>query len=367
MTRAQWIVVIAIVACVLLCSGSSAAVGIVAIMSGQDIAAPVLAAADGCGTTNPAPTGNPNTRVPGFTAEQTRNAAVIISTGQLMQVPPRGWVIAVATAMQESNLINHGNLGARNDHDSLGLFQQRPSTGWGSPADIMRPEYAARQFYEHLLKVPNWATLPLTVAAQRVQRSAFPNAYAKHEPAAARLVGAVTGGADHAAETPGVCAPAGQVNAGGWVLPVPGGVVSGFRTASRPTHNGVDLAAAKRTVIRSATAGTVIKAICDPATTATRGSCDVDGSPQTKGCGWYVDIAHADGVMTRYCHMIQQPLVQAGQQVTAGQQIGWSGTSGNSSGPHVHFEVHTGGDRSKTGATDPVPFMRQHGAVLGGA
>jgi murein DD-endopeptidase MepM/ murein hydrolase activator NlpD len=80
-----------------------------------------------------------------------------------------------------------------------------------------------------------------------------------------------------------------------------------------------------------------------------------------------VDISHADGVITRYCHMIVRPLVTVGQQVAAGQQIGWSGTSGHSSGPHVHFEVHLRGDRSSSGAIDPVPFMRDHGAPLGGS
>lgn len=69
----------------------------------------------------------------GLTPEQTGNAAIIISVGQQWEVPQRGWVIAIATALQESNLINLGDLGADNDHDSLGLFQQRPSMGWGSP------------------------------------------------------------------------------------------------------------------------------------------------------------------------------------------------------------------------------------------
>src|SRR5205814_7932675 len=69
--------------------------------------------------------------------EQTHNAAIIIAVGQQMKVPPRGWVIAIATAMQESTLHNYGNLGSHNDHDSLGLFQQRPSQGWGTPAQII--------------------------------------------------------------------------------------------------------------------------------------------------------------------------------------------------------------------------------------
>jgi cell wall-associated NlpC family hydrolase len=130
----------------------------------------------------------------GLTAEQAGNAAVIIGAGQREGIPPRGWVIAVATSLQESRLINLGNLGADNDHDSLGLFQQRPSQGWGTPAEIMNPDHAATSFYEHLRAVPRWQSLPLTDAAQAVQRSAYPDAYADDEPQAAAIVAAYTGG-----------------------------------------------------------------------------------------------------------------------------------------------------------------------------
>jgi|GEM_PF-6193367 len=77
---------------------------------------------------------------------------------------------------------NYGNPGARNDHDSLGQFQQRPSRGWGTPAQILNPAHPATSFYQHLLRVRGWQTLPLTRAAQAVQRSAFAGAYAKWEP-----------------------------------------------------------------------------------------------------------------------------------------------------------------------------------------
>jgi murein DD-endopeptidase MepM/ murein hydrolase activator NlpD len=306
-------------------------------------------------------------KVPGYNAEQTANATAIVQVGQQMKVPPRGWVIAIATALQESALTNLGDLGSRNDHDSLGLFQQRPSQGWGTPAQIMDPRYSSRKFFEHLLAVSGWEKLPLTVAAQRVQLSAYPDAYAKHEANASRIVNAITGGAAQdaaTASTAGTCAQAGQVTASGWVTPAKGPVVSGFRTPDRPTHNGVDIAIPKQTAIHAASAGTVIKALCDPATAAVR-PCDQDGDPSVLGCGWYVDIQHPDGVITRYCHQLVRPLVVAGQTVAAGQQIGWSGTSGNSSGPHLHFEVHLRGDGHASGAIDPIPFMRDHGAALG--
>src|SRR5262249_11253859 len=173
--------------------------------------------------------------------EQMRNAAIIVRVGQQMQVPPRGWVIAIATALQESGLRNLPNLGASNDHDSVGLFQQRPSQGWGTVAQIMDPEYASRKFYEHLLNVPGWQTMALTDAAQAVQRSAFPNAYAKHESLASLAVNLLTGGAANAvgALTTLRCAAAGEISASGWTVPAKGPIVSGFRTPSRPTHQGV--------------------------------------------------------------------------------------------------------------------------------
>jgi murein DD-endopeptidase MepM/ murein hydrolase activator NlpD len=93
--------------------------------------------------------------------------------------------------------------------------------------------------------------------------------------------------------------------------------------------------------------------------------CDRDGDPNlTQGCGWYVDIDHAGGVVTRYCHQLVQPYVHVGQQVAAGEVIGISGSSGHSSGPHLHFEVHLGDHSSRT-AVDPVPFMASVGAPLG--
>ncbi|MFK4068512.1 heavy metal transporter [Streptomyces sp. NPDC029674] len=124
-----------------------------------------------------------------FTAEQAENAATVAAAGTSRGMPERAVTIALATALQESGLrnITHG------DRDSLGLFQQRPSQGWGDERQIMDPAYSAGRFYEHLADVPGYSRLPLTVAAQRVQRSGYPQAYAKHEPDAALLAAALTG------------------------------------------------------------------------------------------------------------------------------------------------------------------------------
>ncbi|WP_328536876.1 heavy metal transporter [Streptomyces sp. NBC_00344] len=121
--------------------------------------------------------------------EQAVNAATISAVGTARGMPERAVTIALATALQESGLRNldHG------DRDSLGLFQQRPSQGWGNAEQIQDPVYAAGKFYQHLSLVPGYTRLPLTVAAQRVQHSAFPDAYAKHEPDATLLASALTG------------------------------------------------------------------------------------------------------------------------------------------------------------------------------
>ncbi|MFF3315763.1 hypothetical protein ACFYV5_09630 [Streptomyces sp. NPDC003035] len=124
-----------------------------------------------------------------FSPEQASNAATISAVGTTRRMPERAVTIALATALQESALrnIEHG------DRDSLGLFQQRPSQGWGTPRQILDPVYSSGKFYEGLAKVPGYSRLPLTVAAQKVQRSGFPQAYAKHEPDAALLAAALTG------------------------------------------------------------------------------------------------------------------------------------------------------------------------------
>lgn len=123
-----------------------------------------------------------------LTDEMTVNARIIIQVGREMRIPNYGIVIALATAAQESRLRNldHG------DRDSVGLFQQRPSSGWGSPQQIREPRYAARAFFggpasptpgntRGLLDIDGWQNLSVAEAAQAVQRSAFPSAYARWE------------------------------------------------------------------------------------------------------------------------------------------------------------------------------------------
>ncbi|MEJ3746624.1 hypothetical protein WEI85_25450 [Actinomycetes bacterium KLBMP 9797] len=108
-------------------------------------------------------------------AHQMANAATIAAMGIRQQMPERAVVVALATAFQESKLENLTG----GDRDSLGLFQQRPSQGWGTPEQIRDPRYSATKFYGALKRVRGWEAMRITDAAQRVQRSAFPEAYEK--------------------------------------------------------------------------------------------------------------------------------------------------------------------------------------------
>ncbi|MFG1653161.1 hypothetical protein ACGFIE_24860 [Micromonospora sp. NPDC049275] len=121
--------------------------------------------------------------------EQTGNAKAIIAATKKAGLPERAAVISIATSLQESKLENLGHLGDANDHDSLGLFQQRPSSGWGTPEQITNPEYSTTAFLKGLRQVDGWQDMPLTEAAQTVQVSAYPDAYAQWEQQAADLVG----------------------------------------------------------------------------------------------------------------------------------------------------------------------------------
>ncbi|WP_370618190.1 hypothetical protein [Mumia sp. Pv 4-285] len=121
--------------------------------------------------------------------EQAEHASLIAAIAVRRGLPARAVTIAIATAYQESKLhnIDYG------DRDSLGLFQQRPSQGWGTPEQIMRPRYAINRFYDGLEKIDGYRSMSVTEAAQAVQRSGFPEAYADHEAYGRALASALTG------------------------------------------------------------------------------------------------------------------------------------------------------------------------------
>lgn len=162
---------------------------VLTVKCGQSDPAPVVAAAISQPPA-PAPAGN---SCSGWTPNywdgaQRSNAAVIIQVGKNLGMGRAGEIIALMTAMQESSL-NNLNYG---DRDSLGLFQQRPSMGWGSPAQIMDPWYSSAKFYNTLAGVGGWWNMEPTLAAQAVQRSAYPYAYAHWQQDATGLVNEIT-------------------------------------------------------------------------------------------------------------------------------------------------------------------------------
>lgn len=121
--------------------------------------------------------------------EQARWTTLMAAISQRRGLPPRATTIAIATAFQESKIhnIDYG------DRDSVGLFQQRPSQGWGTRKQVMDPHHAIKKFYDGLVKVKGYPSMEITEAAQRVQRSAFPGAYAEHEDYARALASALRG------------------------------------------------------------------------------------------------------------------------------------------------------------------------------
>jgi len=121
--------------------------------------------------------------------DQAANAATITAVAVHLGLPDHAVTVALAAALQESQLHNipYG------DRDSVGLFQQRPSQGWGTRTELLDPVYAATAFYRHLVKIQDWAALPVAEAAQLVQRSADPGAYADWEPQARASAEALSG------------------------------------------------------------------------------------------------------------------------------------------------------------------------------
>ena len=188
-----------------------------------------------------------------LSAEQAASAATIAAVGRARGLPERAVVIALATAQQESTMRNldHG------DRDSLGLFQQRPSQGWGSPEQVRDPVYAAGKFYDGLVRVRNWEGLRLTDAAQRVQRSGFPEAYQKHEPLAQQLTAA-------------------------FGAPEPGRLTCSYET---PVPSG-------RLSVRVTAAAAVVEAELGATTTERFGAVEVDPAAGWPAATWAV--AHAE-------------------------------------------------------------------------
>jgi murein DD-endopeptidase MepM/ murein hydrolase activator NlpD len=289
--------------------------------------------------------------VESLNSDQLNNAATIINVGKQLNITQRGQVIAIATALQESQLQNldHG------DGTSVGLFQQIDT--WGTFDQRHDPTWAATHFYQALLKFapdydnPNKA---LTVSAQQTQRSAFPDAYAKWETLAYQVVDKVSGSITPVDGQTDPCLMSDAYNgpAGAWVSPLDNfKLTSPFGQRGTEMHKGVDLASTIDTPVRAVSAGKVLEAL------QTDGQYG-DGSG-LGGYGKAITIDHGNGIVSLYAHN-DKVLVQPGQEVKAGDVIALLGSSGESTGPHVHFEIRKDGN-----AIDPQPFLKERGVDLG--
>jgi murein DD-endopeptidase MepM/ murein hydrolase activator NlpD len=309
--------------------------------------------------------------------DQLKNASAIVQVGARMRIPRQGIVVALAAAHQESRFLNYANDGrggdlrpdqagiARSrelphqavgsDHGSLGVFQQQ-WPWWGSMSELMDPATSAAKFFQRLVEVPGWSTMAVTRAAQAVQRSAYPDAYADDQALAERLVD--DAGLADVSTTRTVAAGECAGASCGVPDPVEGSVVtplarsvpftdrhnfghSGGRWARG--HTGTDLSAACGSPVRAVTAGTVV----------------IKTDAPWAGT-WLVEVSTGQGRLTTWYAHMQALDVSDGERVQAGQQIGEVGSRGNSTGCHLHFEVHPRGGSIYEDGVDPSDWLQEH-------
>ena len=293
-----------------------------------------------------------------LTEEQKANATTVIAEGYRLGMSEQAILVALTVAAQESRFLVYANDGrgadlrpdqagiadslqlphqaVGSDHGSLGIFQQQ-WPWWGSMPELMDPATSARKFYTALGKVPGWEQMSIPDAGQAVQHSAHPHAYDDDVTLAQELLrdaggatsveeaayfGATTSPCDSPAYTGAVAFP---LRAGVAYVDQANYGHAGSHWTS--THSGTDLAAACGSPVVAATDGTVTVR-----------------TDQSWAGPWLVEIdaGGPDGTVTWYGHM-QHVDVTPGQPVAAGQTIGQVGSLGNSTGCHLHFEVHPGG------------------------
>jgi len=306
----------------------------------------------------------PQTEIAGYGHEQLVNAANVMKAGADLGLNVRDQTIGVMTAMGESSLrnIDYGDweTGGVTNPDgsrttSIGLFQQQD--GWGTREERLDPYISSTKFFQAMTaKVPDRESLEPTIVAHRTQVNADPYHYTQFWEGAVQIVEGLSGtttGLDpgDGSASGGSCEGLvpGGVNAQGWALPAAGPISSPYGMRIHPIygtqrlHAGTDIAAACDEPIWAAQAGIVTFRGFDGAGNGT------------------ISIDHGGGVTTRYLHMYDSGmLVQTGDKVTAGQQIARVGSSGESDGCHLHFEVRVDGKN-----VDPAPFMAEVGIQLG--
>jgi hypothetical protein len=311
---------------------------------------------------SPTPTPVPTNTPPGAAArayfdqfsqavqvQQRRNAALIVTIGESRsdEFTYRDIQIAVAVAIQESDLQNlpYG------DSDSLGLFQQRPSQGWGTATQLMDPVYAINGFYDALARVGDregQSLIEIAITVQTPNREAYQSRW-NWDKISEEIVTLYRSG--EAGDPVNICLAATGISSGVWQSPLKNGsycVYDHFGPRFHPiykkwlNHSGIDL---------SCNGG-------DPIFAASAGRVDYAG--WNGDLGIFVRIDHGGGVSTGYGHLNRlAPGIHEGQTVRAGQLIGYVGTTGGSTGNHLHFMVIVDGK-----PIDPEPFMRERGIVF---
>ncbi|MFV0435009.1 MAG: M23 family metallopeptidase [Leucobacter sp.] len=293
--------------------------------------------------------------VDGFSDVQLKHAETIISVGADRDVPEQGIKIALMVALVETNLRNLANPtvpasmglpndGTGSDHDSVGLFQQRPSQGWGTVPQLMDPVYSAGKFYERLTGIPGWESLKPGDAAQKVQISAFPDRYAERAGEAEQLLGgSSTSAADCPAESADGVVPV-EVK-GGWAHPL--GNATTWSTYPGHAGGAVDFPVPVGTPVYAPAAGIV--------------------RDFSEACGGTVIGVQNDQRYTTVFAHLSRVAVTPGTAVKAGQVIGYSGVSGSCvNGAHLHLEVRTGPNPAAYGSFTPAyRFMKSVGIDLG--
>lgn len=320
-----------------------------------------------------------NGRTISLEATQVRNAATIVSVAKELDIPATGQMIALMTALQESTLWVYANTSTYpesaniphdrdgQDHDSLGVFQQRPTAGWGTVAETMDVKYSAQAFFggpegpnggspRGLLDIRGWESMELGEAAQTVQVSAFPDAYNKWESAAKTLLTTVSGSV--------TC---GEGSLTGAALPLDPGfnITSGYgpRDVTVPGasswHPALDMQHWPNPC------GSPVYAVLP--------------GEVTLSSNLWLSIKHSDGFVVSYLHMYKSDrIVDVGDTVTAGQRIGAVGNVPPSGGCHLDLRIDVTNNtnpqvaalpRSESiggpdGYVDPDDFMRLYGIEL---
>lgn len=331
------------VTAVLLLAPIAVPILLLALIGAQSSASP-----DSCPSTTPGPA---QTSAGELDAEQRQVATQIVAAVQAFGPTankPHAAVIALATARQESGIRNldYG------DRDSLGAFQQRPSQGWGTPAEVMNVPHATTTFLQRLILVPGWETRRVTDVAADVQRPAeeYRGLYEQWVPLATRLTQQLWGSAIPA--TPGLdCNPGGTggtVPTGTVVYPVPPQYIGtdqhnwGSAGSSWSSwHTGTDFSVPCGTPVLAATAGRI----------------EIDTTQPWAG-RWLIKVATGPTSLTTWYAHMQNLDVTPGQVVRPREQIGQVGDLGNATGCHLHFEVHLkNGSIYGPDNTNPSPWL----------